>query len=244
MKKRILIAVVLLLALAAAFCLAACDEESFDIKNTLSYDQYMFYFGKTDDLELSVTGVNKEELFISDGKVGEKKDSVNISLRPLKPAMLNYEYSYVLTGESGSLQGNLQKDNFGVTFTAELQGAENIGKILSVAVTYGETTAEVALENAITEIDNVRALEIAAETFKEDIDAALSSGGFGRETYVKLVRNDHDPEGGYYWFVSFIADRDDYWAALIDSKTGEVISTRKSAASESEETVATNEIPV
>ena len=114
----------------------------------------------------------------------------------------------------------------------------------AVAVTYGETTAEVALENAITEIDNVRALEIAAETFKEDIDAALASGGFGRETYVKLVRNDHDPEGGYYWFVSFIADRDDYWAALIDSKTGEVISTRKSAASESEETVATDEIPV
>ena len=42
MKKRILIAVVLLLALAAAFCLAACDGESVDIKNTLSYDQYMF----------------------------------------------------------------------------------------------------------------------------------------------------------------------------------------------------------
>ena len=79
-----------------------------------------------------------------------------------------------------------------------------------------------------------RALEIAASAFKAEIDAAVAAGGFDRETYVKLVRNDHDPEGGFYWFVSFIKDRDDYWAALIDSVTGEVVSTRISGAQEGE----------
>lgn len=241
MKKIILIAAAVIVCLTAVFCAAACgDEGDFKPEDTLSYDQYMYYFGKTEELEAELIGVNKEELFISDGKVGTLVDEVRLSLRPLKPAMLDKEYTYVLTGESGMLSGALSKDNFGVTFAAQLQGVEEIGKVLSVTFTDGEgKVTEVALENAVTEIDNKAALQIAAESFKAEIDAALAEGDFNRETYVKLVRNDHDPEGGFYWFVSFIADRDDYWAALIDSKTGEVISTRKSTAAEDTETVVT-----
>lgn len=235
MKRKILITVLVLISAVTAIGLAACTgDDEFDITKTLSYDQYMYYFGATEDFEVSITGVNREELFISDGKVGELKDSVKLTLRPLKPALLNFEYTYVLTGESGTLQGSLEKDSFGVSSSASLTDIASIGAIRSVTVTYGENVKEVALENAVTEIDNKKALEIAANAFKAEIDAALAEGEFGRETYVKLVRNDHDPNGGYYWFVSFIKDRDDYWAALIDSKTGEVVSTRKSVAEEGE----------
>ena len=210
MKRKILITVLVLISAVTAIGLAACTgDDEFDITKTLSYDQYMYYFGATEDFEVSVTGVNREELFISDGKVGELKDSVKLTLRPLKPALLNFEYTYVLTGESGTLQGSLEKDSFGVSSSASLTDIASIGAIRSVTVTYGDA-------------------------FKAEIDAALAEGEFGRETYVKLVRNDHDPNGGYYWFVSFIKDRDDYWAALIDSKTGEVVSTRKSVAEEGE----------
>lgn len=235
MKRKILLAfaVISIIVVAAGVC-ACTQEEEFKLEDTLSYDQYMYYFGQTEDFEAEVTGVNREELFISDGEVGEKKDVVTLSIRPLKPAMLNYEYSYTITGESGTLQGSLEKDSFGVSSSARLENIADIGKIISVTLTYGENTAEIALENAITEIDNVKALEIAYTAFQAEIDEAVANGGFGRETYVKIVRNDHSPEGGYYWFVSFIKDRDDYWAALIDSKTGEVVSTRKSAAQEDE----------
>lgn len=233
MKRKVLLILLVLTLSASAVIAAACtDEEEFDITKTLSYDQYMYYYGGTQDFEVSVTGVNKEELFISDGKVGEMKDSVKLTLRPLKPALLNYEFSYTLTGEAGTLQGSLEKDSFGVSSSAELTDIASIGALQSVTITYGEEVTEAALENAVTEIDNKRALEIAASAFKAEIDAAVAAGGFGRETYVKLVRNDHDPEGGFYWFVSFIKDRDDYWAALIDSVTGEVVSTRISGAQE------------
>lgn len=235
MKRKVLLILLVLTLSASAVIAAACtDEEEFDITKTLSYDQYMYYYGGTQDFEVSVTGVNKEELFISDGKVGEMKDSVKLTLRPLKPALLNYEFSYTLTGEAGTLQGSLEKDSFGVSSSAELTDIASIGALQSVTITYGEEVTEAALENAVTEIDNKRALEIAASAFKAEIDAAVAAGGFNRETYVKLVRNDHDPEGGFYWFVSFIKDRDDYWAALIDSVTGEVVSTRISGAQEGE----------
>ena len=235
MKRKVLLILLVLTLSASAVIAAACtDEEEFDITKTLSYDQYMYYYGGTQDFEVSVTGVNKEELFISDGKVGEMKDSVKLTLRPLKPALLNYEFSYTLTGEAGTLQGSLEKDSFGVSSSAELTDIASIGALQSVTITYGEEVTEAALENAVTEIDNKRALEIAASAFKAEIDAAVAAGGFDRETYVKLVRNDHNPEGGFYWFVSFIKDRDDYWAALIDSVTGEVVSTRISGAQEGE----------
>lgn len=233
MKRKVLPILLVLVLAAAAVGVAACSQDGgFDITKTLSYDQYMYYYGATEDFEVSVTGVNREELFISDGKVGELKDSVKLSLRPLKPALLNYEYTYVLTGESGTLQGSLQKDSFGVSSSAELTDLNSVGAIRSVTITYGENVKEVALENAVTEIDNKKALEIAVSAFQTEIDAAIAEGSFDRETYVKLVRNDHDPNGGYYWFVSFIKDKDDYWAALIDSKTGEVVSTRKSVTEE------------
>ena len=115
MKRKVLLILLVLTLSASAVIAAACtDEEEFDITKTLSYDQYMYYYGGTQDFEVSVTGVNKEELFISDGKVGEMKDSVKLTLRPLKPALLNYEFSYTLTGEAGTLQGSLEKDSFGV----------------------------------------------------------------------------------------------------------------------------------
>ena len=235
MKRKVLLILLVLTLSASAVIAAACTgEEEFDITKTLSYDQYMYYYGGTQDFEVSVTGVNKEELFISDGKVGEMKDSVKLTLRPLKPALLNYEFSYTLTGEAGTLQGSLEKDSFGVSSSAELTDIASIGALQSVTITYGEEVTEAALENAVTEIDNKRALGIAASAFKAEIDAAVAAGGFDRETYVKLVRNDHNPEGGFYWFVSFIKDRDDYWAALIDSVTGEVVSTRISGAQEGE----------
>lgn len=233
MKRKVSLILLVLVLTAAAVGVAACSQDGgFDITKTLSYDQYMYYYGATEDFEVSVTGVNREELFISDGKVGEIKDSVKLSLRPLKPALLNYEYTYVLTGESGTLQGSLQKDSFGVSSSAELTDLNSVGAIRSITITYGENVKEVALENAVTEVDNKKALEIAVSAFQTEIDAAVADGGFDRETYVKLVRNDHDPNGGYYWFVSFIKDKDDYWAALIDSKTGEVVSTRKSVTEE------------
>ena len=162
MKRKVLPILLVLVLTAAAVGVTACSQDGgFDITKTLSYDQYMYYYGATEDFEVSVTGVNREELFISDGKVGELKDSVKLSLRPLKPALLNYEYTYVLTGESGTLQGSLQKDSFGVSSSAELADLDSVGAIRSVTITYGENVKEVALENAVTEVDNKKALEIA-----------------------------------------------------------------------------------
>ena len=61
MKRKILITGLGLISAVTAIGLAACTgDDEFDITKTLSYDHYMYYFGATENFEVSVTGVNRE----------------------------------------------------------------------------------------------------------------------------------------------------------------------------------------
>lgn len=234
MKKKLLIIAAIAAIAITSVCLSACKggTEGMTISDTLSYNQYMLYSGENDEFRVSVTGVKKEELFISDGKIGNLVDSVKVTLRPVSAAMLDNEYSYRVKGELGSVEGKLSKDGFGVTFSSELTGLSEIGEIECAVIMYSDKSVDIPLTNRISaQVDSAKALEIAYNQFKDEIDVALKEGTFNRESYVKLVHNDNAADSGYYWFVSFIAAKDDYWAVLIDSKDGTVVSSRKSGGS-------------
>ncbi|MDE6550924.1 MAG: hypothetical protein K2M44_05455 [Clostridia bacterium] len=231
-KKIVLISLTLALILTAVFALAACKKSGeASINDYVSYDQYMLYSAHDEDISVSITGTKREEIFIADGKVGQLSDYVRITMRPHKAEMLTGEYSYAVVGEIGSLSGNLSKDGFGVSFSADLHELSEIGIISAVKITYGYTVKELSVINRCEGIiDSRAALGKAYEVFKSDIDAALQSKSFNREVYIKLVNDGKNPDSDYYWFVSFISSKEDYWAVLVNSSDGNVISSRKSIA--------------
>ena len=91
-------------------------------------------------------------------------------------------------------------------------------------MTAGKEQSEIdlssVLEGALTSQD---VINIAKKEFKEKIDAEYSEGKADREIYVKLITADRT---NYYYYVSFIGDGTDYWAMLVDIKTGAIVSKK------------------
>ena len=76
------------------------------------------------------------------------------------------------------------------------------------------------LDGAITADD---VINIAKTEFKDKLDAEYAQGKPEREIYLKLITADRT---SYYYYVSFIGDGVDYWAMLVEPKTGAIITQK------------------
>jgi hypothetical protein len=65
------------------------------------------------------------------------------------------------------------------------------------------------------------AYNAAIKVFSKEIKENTKKQSFNREIYIKFVTG-YNGEEPYYWYVAFIASDSDYWAVLLDSKTGKV----------------------
>ena len=189
--------------------------------------QSALYVASDDNFEVSLTVVAQEGHFIADGKIDKVSVISKLTLTPSNTDALDNTYEYTLTGSKASLTGSISKNRMGINLSSRIENFAQLGEAQSLTLTMGETTYEYTLENVCpTDCDGASALEIAYARFQEEIDAALAENSFDRECYVKLV--DKADDGKYFWYVSFIKDKGDYWSAIVDPQTKEVIHARKS----------------
>ena len=76
-------------------------------------------------------------------------------------------------------------------------------------------------------IDSDEAVKTAYEYYKQQLDAEIASeDGWQREIFVRYVNDRKDSESKYYWYVAFVADRNDDMSVLIDPATKEIVNSR------------------
>ena len=231
--KKILF-VLLTLSLVLSLCLfVGCKKQGSEsqkqgLEKKVSTYQDGVFVGANEEFGVSFVMGEKEKLIVIDGAVGEMVPFATLTVTPLASALFNNTYTYRLVGEKGEKTGDLVKDVIGATFSAEVAGVEEIGKIQSVFVlSEGIVESEVPLadklEGALTwrEI-----LAVAEKELKEQILAESDTDNLQREIYVKLVNALSDSEAPYYYYVSFMKSPSDYWALLLDPVTGEVVSKK------------------
>ena len=229
MKKALLIILIFTLILTLAACHGKTDvEEKSALEQRISTCYNAVYVGSNEDFRANYITGEKEKLIVIDGEVGDLVSFATITVTPLSASLFNNTYTYRLTGENGEKTGELTKDVVGASFSAEVEGGEEIGKILSLTV-----IAEGILESEITLTDKMEGtlsrkeiLEIAERELTDVITAESDTGHLEREIYIKLVNALSDGDAPYYYYVSFIKSPSDYWALLIDPTTGEVISKK------------------
>ena len=232
MKNRLFVAVTAFLVLS--LCLfVACKEgqnepEKQGLERFVSTYHEAVYAGADEDFGVGFITGEGEKVIVIDGKVGETAPFATLTVTPLSAGLFNNTYTYVLKGETGEKTGELVKDVIGASFSAEVQGAGEIGKILSVAV-----VSEGILESEISLVNKQEggltwreALAAAEKALSEEITAESDTGELPREIYVKLVNALADSDAPYYYYVSFMKSPSDYWALLLDPTTGEVISKK------------------
>ena len=232
MKKILIVVLVVLLSLS--LCLfVACrekgkEEEKKGLEKQVSTYQDAVYVGANEDFGASFVTGEAEKLIVIDGKVGETARFATLTVTPLSSSLYNNTYTYVLKGEKGEKTGDLVKDVIGATFSAEVEKVEEIGRITSCLV-----VAEGILESEVELLDKMdgaltwrEALALAEKALEEEITAESDTGNLPREIYVKLVNALGSSDAPYYYYVSFMKSPSDYWAALLDPVTGEIVSKK------------------
>ena len=232
MKKQLFVAITAILLLTLGL-FVACKEtppepEKQGLERFVSTYHEAVYVGANEDFGVSFVTGEAEKLIVIDGKVGETAPFATLTVTPLSAGLFNNTYTYVLKGETGEKTGDLSKDVIGATFSAEVAGAGEIGKILSVTVvSEGILESEVDLVNKQEGGLSWReALSAAEKALAEEIAAESDTDEFPREIYVKLVNALADSDAPYYYYVSFMKSSSDYWALLLDPVTGEIISKK------------------
>lgn len=231
MKKTVLFILTIILALGTAFSLTACKKKNkqndVDISKNVSYAETHRYVGENEDFKVAVTSGIRERLFIADGKATDVSNFTEITLIPLKAKLQNKTYKFVLNYDGGSVDGELKRDVVTHNFTAQVDAENFKDSIKSIVILYDDVKSEIPLENALNgKIDYCKVLDIAKVALKDEIGANTTDGVLNREIMIKLVRDRRAADSPYYWYVSFIAGDNGYWALLINPENGEIVSKK------------------
>lgn len=219
MKRKTLILITVCI-LALAFGLVACNKTSDDAKSdNICRLTEQFYAGESENFYASIECGRREKTFIADGVAREVADFCELCILPLKSNSLE-GISYQIWGGQNSLSGEVKAGRHG-EFVASIALDFIPEKIvLTASDNNDEIELSSVLDGAITAFD---AINVAKDALKENIQKEYNDGKPEREIYVKLISADRV---NYYYYVSFIGDGVDYWAMLINPKTGEIVSKK------------------
>lgn len=231
MKKKLVLSISIICIMTAVCAgLVACKKPLTNLQkleNQVSTMQTQLFVGVNENFNASIITCKQEETFIADGKVGKLKTETVMTIQPKNTETLNKKVDFMLVGEKASLEGKLTKDKIGIELCANIENIETLGKIVKVTLTYDGKAQDVVLKNRLDGmITPTAALKSAYGKFKTEIDTLMESKKFEKEVYIKVVEDKQVGGDNCYWFVSFIENSDEYWSALIDIKTGEVLNSK------------------
>lgn len=221
MSKRVLLVICSIICITICLFAVACDKLNPPQPDPVSFRQTALYTGGNNNFAIELTGGQSEELFVADGIVGEVHDYVTLCVTPLHVDLFNNEYTYTLTGDKGEVSGALTKDNFGATYTAQVENYASIGTPTQVSVSCKDNKQDITLTDKMQGIiDSNRAMEIAQTTLADK----LAADNKDREIYIRFINDSSQQDSPYYWYVAYIAAPTDYYSVLINPASGEVLS--------------------
>ena len=213
MKKIVLTIVVIALV---GIILCACGKVTTPQEEShISYLQTTYYYGHNANFAVRLVGGESEELFVADGKTMDVAHFDTLSLVPQHVDLFNESYTYTLVGTTGEITGNLQKDSFGASYTADIAAIDSIGTPTEVRIA-GESVQEtIALTDMLQDaITGTKAMEIAQQA----LQAKLEADDKEREIYIKYINDVGNDQSPYYWYVAYIAAPTDYYSVLVDDQ--------------------------
>lgn len=222
MKRKFVMFIVSVLAIVcAAACLSACNKSTDEPpKSNICRRTDSYLAGESESFAVSVERGIREKTFIADGIATDVNEFCEINITPL--VKNDYEsIAFVLSdGEGNMLSGSTDSGKFGEFRTnISLEFVPTV-----VTVTAGDESSEIEFANILEGcISSTDAINIARSAFKDKLEKEAADGLPEREIYVKVITGDRL---NYYYYVSFIGDGVDYWALLVDIKTGEVVSRK------------------
>lgn len=221
MKRKIILISIAILAIICCFTtLVACNKKEEDSKSdNISRQTQSYWAGESEKFAVSVEKGRREKQFVADGIATDVIDFCEICIHPLKSN--DYDtIAFLLQDDSHTLSGEVDSGKYGEFQSSIALDFTPNKVIVSVDGVEDEIFLSDVLQDALTASD---VINIARKEFQLKIDEEYAQGKPDREIYLKLITADRTD---YYYYVSFIGDGVDYWAVLVDIKTGNIISKK------------------
>ncbi len=210
--------IVVTLALSL-FALGACNKQKVEEKSNVSRSTFAYFAGEGEQFAVTIEKGKRERQFIADGKAVDVRDFCELTVTPLKTNDFE-KIDFEICGGEESYRASVQSSEFG----SYIMDVDLTFDPTSIKLTAGETVEEIeladVLDGALTSNDVIK---IAKDAFDDKLQAELEDGKPEREIYVKLISGDR---ATYYYYVSLIGEGVDYYAALVNPNTGEIISKK------------------
>ena len=219
-RKTALCLLAIVITILTIFALAACNKrEQPQEKSDVSRITLDYFAGESEQFAVSVERGEREKQFIADGKTTDVSPFAEIKIVPLQKNDYE-EIGFELVGEDKTLSGKATDAARG-----EFVSALDLDFVPSlVKITAGEESFEIELCDVLDgKIAAKEAIDVARNAFKDKLEEESAQGKPAREVYCKLITGDRL---NYYYYVSFIGDGVDYWAALIDPADGSIASKK------------------
>lgn len=238
MKRRILMIIIVIILACLAVVFAGCDKKPAQDKGyklmseQVSYIENSIYSGEDKSYSAKLIIGAKEESFIADGKVVNVKPFSTLAVTPLNMDGASKQYTYSLVGSKGEVTGSLQKNLLGASYGVNFKFdsgtlIDSIGDPIKLVITNDKTSVDIELVNNIKDfITPDKAIEYTYGAMQEYVKSCLVDGRLDGEVYVRLLKDRASSTPKYYWYVAIMRDSKSFANALIDPKSGAVVTVK------------------
>lgn len=215
MKRHLLF---LLLPILLLPLFTAC--KNLDYNAYISDERSDIFCAETEEYSVVVSCVDREHPFLTDGIVGTRTKTVEVTLTEKEPTGSEYEIYFLEDMPRG---GEMSFRSVSGDFYYSRGVEEFPSGSISLRILRDGTPTEIAATSIKNEktLSTSEALQFAIEAEKSEIER-LTNGGFAGEFHVRLLRRDKN-----YYYIG-IVDRDGKTVSLLlDAETGAVLARRE-----------------
>lgn len=212
--------ILLFMAMVAVCCFSGCNDKYNYVLNNMSDLRINYFEGKNQEIFVNLSCGYREDIFVYNGVSTTPVECGVISLAFINICTYN-SVEIVLIVDGKSFEYVLEKSPYEDVFM------EDIGKILNsnskITIKLKNQKQELELECLSNnfKIDYKKAIKIACEHFKNQINGYYFNNKFNAEAYLKILsKKDYENK---YWYFSLIGTDGKNYSTLIDCYTGEVI---------------------
>lgn len=227
MKKKFL---TFLLIIASVFSLSACGKSNINLNDYLIEERNTLFTAQDEIYTVTLSSGLREENYALDGIVNNKIDFalLTISRNNANP-LSNDTYTYTVTVNDQTYTGDMEKSATDNSYSADLLINIPADATVNAQIDFTGYTFNKQLENTSNSfaVDKNKALEIATNELKTELENMLADKNNKIEVVMKLLKDFSNSEiKAYYWYVGTISTNGETLGILIDANTGDIIAKK------------------
>lgn len=226
MRKTFKISAISMLCLTPMLALAGCGEvdKLSLMKDNLSEASDVYYFSDNIDFLVSIASGKREDPYQHDGKSEKKVDfalviaELNGSDSELVKITINGEEKNVV------LEFNYQTGTHMADIETKLSGEEEI------KISYMDKSANMVCKSNSFAVSSDKALELAYQNMKEDVDKLCEGKNFKGECYLKILDNLSGGFDDVFWLFSVLDQNGKMQNVIISTSEPKILADGKQSS--------------